>query len=197
MKLATAKERETAIHILTKSFCDNPTLLFLIRSKKKKTNYIKKIAEYAFDFAFRRNGVFLSDSENGVAICFKYNFMKRDIIDFFLLIRMVISAFALCRIIKIMKHSTYIEKVRPANGEYMYFWFFGVKPEEQPKVSARELAVTIITMAKRKQLDLYAETTLPQNKLVYERFGFEVYRHWYNKTNGINVWFMRKSSLQL
>ena len=192
MRLANNYEKHKVVKILTTAFHNNPTMLFMIRDTSKKNYYIKKIAEYAFEFAFRRNGVYISDSGEGVAICYKYNFMKKDLLDFFFQLKLVLKAFKIKRLFSIMRHTTRIENTRPASGRFFYFWFFAADPKEQPKTSARELAYNIMRMAKNKKMAIYAETTLIKNKNVYERFGFEVYRKWFNPESGFNVWFMRK-----
>ena len=188
MKLAKKKDKAKVVAILEKSFAENNTLLFLTRKK----NRIRKVAEYAFEYAFRRKGVFLSDSENGVAICYEYNKKKKDIIDYFNEFKLFISALSMKRIHRILSHTKRIENTRPKDGQFMYFWFFGAKPEKLKHNSAKELYLNILKLAKKKHLNIYAETTILKNKNVYERFGFEVYKQWFNPHSGINVWFMRK-----
>ncbi len=192
MKLATIQNKEQVVRILTKSFMNNPTLLYIIRSHKNKEKHIWQVASYAFDFAIRRNGVYLSENGRGAAICYNYKCLEKDFKDTLKLLKAIVMAFSIRKIIITAYHNYKVQTQRPRHGKYLYFWFFGVEPDEQPKVSARDLALGIISMAKQQKLDLYAETTLEQNKRVYERFGFEVYKHWINPINNINVWFMRK-----
>jgi ribosomal protein S18 acetylase RimI-like enzyme len=193
MKNASISDKECVVSILTQSFLKNPTLLYLIRNKRNKERYIKRVVNYAFNFAIRREGVFLSENRKGVAICFQYNYMKQDYIDIIRLSKAIISAFSIRKLLVTAYHNYHIEKQRPSDGRYLYFWFFGVDPQEQPKQSAKDLATNIIKMSNYQELDIYAETTLEQNKRVYERYGFEVYKHWQNPINKINVWFMHKS----
>jgi len=188
MKQAKKTDKAKVVAILEKSFAENNTLLFLTREK----NRIRKIAEYAFDYAIRRKGVFLSDSENGVAICYEYNRKKKDLIDYFYELKLFFSALSLKRVHKILAHTKKIENSRPKDGNFLYFWFFGAKPESLKHNSAKELYLNILKLAKKKQLNIYAETTILKNKNVYERFGFEVYKQWFNPDTGFNVWFMRK-----
>lgn len=192
MKLARLSDKEKVVEILLESFATNPTFQFLIRNNKRKQHYVERIASYAFDFAIRRRGVVLSNNEKGVALCFKYDYMKKDMIDIIRMVTLVIRAFAVRKIFKILRHTNYVEKTRPQCGDYYYFWFFGVLSEEQPKTSGRELAIHVLKKAESESKDIYAETTLEKNKRVYERFGFEVYKEWYNPENELNVWFMRK-----
>lgn len=193
MKIASIRDKAKVVNIISGSFENNPTLLFLIRNTKRKKYYMSCIAGYAFEFAFRRNGVFLSDNERGAAICFRYNYMKKDLWDILSLLKMIILAFSFRRLIKIIYHNHYIERIRPQHGNFLYFWFFGALPEFQQGESAREVTAEIFDMAKYSMLDIFAETTLEKNKRVYERFGFKMYQSWYNPYNKIQVFFMKRS----
>lgn len=192
MKIALKKDKEKVIEILKHSFIDNPTLTFMVGESKYKENRIASIAEYAFDYAFRRRGVFLSDNENGAAICYKFNSKRNDLADVFLLCKMIWSGLDFHRFFDINNHIKEIKAARPKSGDYLYFWFFGVDPHEYPRVSAREMCESLFLSSRKRQLDIYAETTIKKNMAVYLRFGFEVYRTWYNPKNGITVWFMKR-----
>lgn len=190
MYQAKLVDRSIVIQILTRSFDQNPTLNFLIRKGSDRSKHISAIAEYAF--AYRRNGVWLSDSRKGVGICFRPSIRRQDLKDIYYLIRMLVKGISLRRLCEIFYHRSRVESLRPTMADQLYFWFFGVCPGETPRVSARELSSQILSMASRRNLDIYAETTLYKNMVVYRRFGFEVYRRWLNPTNGIQVWFLRR-----
>lgn len=193
MKTANIHDKSKVVGIIAKAFEDNPTLLFLIRNTKNKRYYLECIAGYAFEFAVRRHGVFLSDNDRGVAICFRYNYMKKDVRDLINLLKLILLAFSIRRILLIFYHNHYIEHIRPQDGNFLYFWFFGALPELQQGRSARDLSSEIFAMARKSGLDILAETTLKKNKTVYERYGFKTYLQWYNPYNKIHVYFMRKA----
>ena len=77
------------------------------------------------------------------------------------------------------------------------FWFFGVNKEGQGKGAAKELWDYIIKMAENDDLPIYLETSVAKNKIVYERFGFEVYHTWDNRDENITIWFMKKLVIRL
>jgi|GEM_PF-301325 len=193
MKAAQKSDKSKVIDILAQSFEENPTLNFMVGDTKNKKNRIRAIAEYAFDYAIKRDGVFLSDNENGAAICYKFNRRKNDLHDLVLLCKMIWSGLDFHKFFDINNHVNQIKKERPVHGDYLYFWFFGVDPHEYPRTSAHELYKELFLQSRKKQLDIYAETTIERNKNIYVRFGFEVYKTWYNPINGITVWFMKRS----
>lgn len=192
MKKAIKTDKALVIDILSQSFLENPTLNFMVGISKHRKKRIRAIAEYAFDYGLRREGVFLSDNNNGAAICYKFNSRKTDVSDLVLLCKMIWSGLDFHKFFDIQNHVKQIRDQRPPSGDYLYFWFFGVDPHEYPRVSARELYREIFMRSRKKQLDIFAETTIYRNKLIYERFGFETYHTWYNPKNGITVWFMKR-----
>lgn len=197
MRKATQTDNHLVTEIICETFKTNPTIQFMIKHDEKVQKRISAIAEYAFEFAVKRDGVFISDNGKGVAICYQYNYKNVLLGDFFLMMKMVIKAVHFRKVLKIFLHDNFIKKQRPENGNYLYFWFFGVLPEEQPKTSARDLTRQIFQLSKKLQLPIYAETTIERNKRVYQHFGFKVYKTWVNQANGIKVWFlMREPELQ-
>ncbi|MBL0279801.1 MAG: hypothetical protein IPQ11_05590 [Bacteroidetes bacterium] len=190
MRIATIADRATVVNIIVAMFKHNPTIQFMVKNDNKTNKRITAIAEYAFDFAVARDGVYISDNNKGVAICYQYNVKSITLKDIGLMIKMVFKAIHISKLFQIFLHDNFIKSQRPVDGNYYYFWFFGVLAEEQPKISARDLTIALFEKAKIQRIPIYAETTLEKNKKVYERFGFKVYKTWINQTNGIQVWFM-------
>jgi hypothetical protein len=198
MRKATQADKPVVIAIICETFKINPTIQFMIKHDEKANHRIAAIAEYAFDFALKRKGVFISDNNKGVAICYQYNYKNVFLGDFFLMLKMVVKAIHFRKVLKVFLHDSFIKRQRPNDGNYLYFWFFGVLPEEQPKTSARDLTLQIFRLSDTLQLPIYAETTIEKNKRVYQHFGFRVYKTWLNRANGIQVWFMlREPTLQI
>jgi len=191
MRPAIKSDKQKLINIMVQSYYSNPTLLYLCRKLKNREKYIAHIASYMFDFAYRRNGVFLSSNEMGVTVCFQYNYRKPDLYDYYLKLKMAFSAFKWSKLSEINRHTSYVNSFRPKDGNYLYFWLYGVLPEEEPRVSAREMGFHILKLANEKGLSIYAETTIEQNKRVYERYGMEVYHFWYNPESKLPTWFLR------
>ncbi|MGB4931037.1 MAG: hypothetical protein WBP43_13750 [Chitinophagales bacterium] len=191
MRLATITDRTTVVSLIVTMFKSNPTIQFMVKNDRKVNKRIQAIAEYAFDFAIKRNGVYISDNNKGVAICYHYT-KNLKISDLFLMAKMVLKAIHISKLLPIFMHDNFVKSQRPSDGNYLYFWFFGVLAEEQPKTSARDLTIALFQQASQMQVPIYAETTLEKNKKVYERFGFKVYKTWKNQTSGVQVWFMRR-----
>ena len=149
MRIATIADRATVVNIIVAMFKHNHTIQFMVKNDNKTNKRITAIAEYAFDFAVARDGVYISDNNKGVAICYQYNLKSITLKDIGLMIKMVFKAIHISKLFQIFLHDNFIKSQRPVDGNYYYFWFFGVLAEEQPKISARDLTIALFEKAKR------------------------------------------------
>lgn len=181
------------MNLIAKTFHEIPNIQFLIRNLKYKKKFVKRLAGYAFDIAIEQNGVFISNNGKGVAICFDPLKNHKLIRFWWLQIKLIFTTLNLWRLPTIIRHNKAVEAKRQNKAGQLYFWFFAADPRELPKISAPELTREIFHMADVSQKNIYCETTLVKNKVVYERFGFETYDTWFNSENGITVYFLRRS----
>ena len=72
----------------------------------------------------------------------------------------------------------------------MYFWFLGV--EKGGDQAVYELKDHLFELSKNQQLPILLETSVPRNRSVYERYGFEVYHTWEDSGNDKALWFMMR-----
>lgn len=192
MTKAKQTDKQLVIDIISNSFINNPSVLRVIKNDAKKTKRIRAMAEYVFDTTYLTGGILLSSDKTGVAICYHYKRREKGIVDFFNQVKLVVKAIGISRSLGVSKRDKYISKQRPTNGNYMYFWFFGVKDQGKGRGAAIELRNKIFNDAYQKQLPIYLETSILQNKLVYERFGFSVYHSWKETDTTPEAWFMKK-----
>lgn len=195
MRKANISDEKLIIEIISESFILNPSVLSVIKNDNKKKQRIAELAKYAFRTAVRREGVYVSSDNEGVAICYKYNAKKESLIDYWNQLNLVVKSIGINRVFKILKREGYVKKLRPVSGEYFYFWFFGVTNKGKGKDAAMELKDAIIKESLNKKLPIYLETSVEKNKSVYERYGFEVYHKWKNDSENMTLWFMRKEIL--
>jgi hypothetical protein len=137
-----------------------------------------------------REGAWISDNDSGVALCYLFNkkvFSPREIIS---MLWFAVSSISFSRYPEVRYRELYREKQRPPDGNYLYFWFFGVTGEGGR--AAWELGRGILEEADRLQLPVYLETAIPRMKPIYERFGFSTYHYWEDKEKDIRFWFMKR-----
>lgn len=193
MRQATRKDRLFVIDIISAAFNTNPSVNWVVKNDHKRKKRIRELARYSFHTALRRKGAYISSSENGIALCYRPNYRKETFPDYLSQLRLAVLSIGIFRILSVMKREQYTKTIRPRNGNYYYFWFYGVKPGMHDTGDARELMEEIFKMADHEHLPIYLETSVEKNRRVYTRYGFELYHTWYVKAKKLNLYFMRRS----
>ncbi|WP_420580791.1 GNAT family N-acetyltransferase [Reichenbachiella sp.] len=192
MYKASKADEKLVIDIIAQSFPSNPSVLSVIKNDKKEPQRMQWLARYVFRTALRRNAIFISSDRCGVAICYRFNSHKENLMDYWNQLVLAFTAIGIERIFKVLKRDNYVKNQRPKSGDFMYFWFFGVSDAGKGKGAAYELQRAVFKDAEEQGLPIYLETSIAKNKRVYERFGFEVYHTWNYISEGITLWFMRR-----
>lgn len=189
MRKATKKDKEVVVDIISTSFRDNPGVNWLLKNGGANKKAIKRLSALAFIKGLRRNGVFISSNEKGVAICYDPSIKRSSIQEIIYEFYFGITSINLLRIPEVLKRESYRKSKRPSSGNYLYFWFFGVVKGGEN--AARELGKAVFEEAKQLNLPIYLEAAEKRNKLLYERYGFETYHYWEVPEKNITFWFLR------
>lgn len=188
---ATQKDKATVISIISDCFWDNPGVNFIIGKKRNKSKRLKALAEYAFDYAFYRKGIFLTKNAKGLAICYLYNIKPKKLYDIWLKAKLVTRAIGWIRILKVIAHTKRINDKRPANGDYLYFWFMGVSKEGRGNIkTAIEIMDYIFNLSNSLKKIVYAETSVAKNMNIYKQLGFQTYTELNYTDTPLNIWCM-------
>lgn len=179
-------EKKIAIHIITKTFNSNPSVLASIGSQGNLDKKLKRLADYAFVKSKNRSGVYLSENKKGVAFCYQSNCGKTNLNELWKECRLA-ATLPVSIIRKTLKREAYIKKFRYSKP-HLYFWFLGV--EKGGGKATFEIKDLLFSRSQNEQLPIVLETSVMRNKIVYERYGFEVYHQWNDGTDGEILWFM-------
>ncbi len=194
--LAGKADKERAIEIMVSSFDNNPGIDWIIKNSGSRENRKRHLAEFLFETAVSINGIFLSADRNGIAVFFRFADNKPSLRQAWNKLKLALNCVGLSHALQIMKREKHIRSIRPADGNYLYFWFFGVMPAERGNKggagSGLELKNEIISESVKRNLPIYLETTILQNKKIYERYGFKVYHEWFVEQRNITLWFMKR-----
>jgi hypothetical protein len=109
--------------------------------------------------------------------------------EFLLELRFGLSYIGITRLPAVLAREAFRKKQRPAEKEYLYFWFLAALPDA--KEAAFELKNGIFSMAREKGLPVFTETSVERNKKIYERFGFKTYQIWEDPKEKLKFWFLR------
>ena len=193
MRPATKKDKTLVEHIITESFRDNPNINYMIRPIFKKETMIKRLADYAFEFALKREGLFITSDGKGLVICCNQP-IKMDAKDYFNLFKLIISALNLRKLINIFRRDAYIKSVRPFDEKGIYIWCLAVPTQGRNTRTAIEIKNFVFEKANQTQSPIFFETALWQNKILFERYGFETYHYWESASYRLKTWFLKKKA---
>ena len=190
MRLAKWKDRKDIIDIIASRFEDIPGTIWIVRKNANKQKALRCLARYVFTKAYKRDGAWISGNNMGMALCYRYNKKSYSLLEFWCLLRFMLLYSSLGKISDITYREKYRNKQRPSDGNYLYWWFFGVK-----KGGGRagfEISKEILEYSEREKLPIYLETTIEKNMKVYERYGYEMYHYWEEPEKDIRFWFMKR-----
>lgn len=192
MKKAIASDKDKVVKIICESFNTNPHVNFIVKKDAKRSERMVTLAEYAFKYGLRRNGVFLTDDGLGVAIIFEYGKVKMNLYEYWLQVILVFNCFTFSRSLMVDKIESQIKKNRASDVEYLYLWFFGVADEALGTSNGRDLMKFIFKMSSDQKLPIYLETSLRRNTAIYKRFGFEEYNILETRKEDLTMWYMKR-----
>ncbi len=192
MLTATKKDKAKVVKIIEESFKGNPSVTWVVKNDSKKDKRLKALAEYLFDVGLAKKGVYLSSDHNAVAVIFRYNTKFNKLLVLYHELRLMLRAIGFRKIPEVLKRQAYLKSQKPPSGNFLYFWLYGASDEGKGHGGAFELQKDIYKLSKDLKLPIFLETTIPQNRIVYQRFGFEVYNTWKVDEQGVSVWFMKR-----
>jgi len=189
MRKAEWKDRELFIKIFAEVFADNTGTTWVLRKSVKPEKALRRMARYSFVKGMIKDGVYISDNEKGIAVCYKFNKNRYSLRAIWSELIFAAGAVNILRLPQILKRESYRNKKRPASGEYLYYWFLGALPSERS--AGLELGKGILEEADSMGLPVYLETAVERLKPAYERFGFRTYHYWEVQEKGIQFWFLK------
>lgn len=191
MKKATKNDRIVVEQIIIEAFRDNPNINFMIRPSADKEKMLKRLAQYVFDFALKREGIFITSDSKGLVICCEQP-IKMDLEDYFNQFKLILGAIKLRNIGNIFHRNAYINSIRPNKEKAIYLWCVALSNTVRGHTTANEIKNFVFEKATQAQLPIYVETALWKHKIAYERYGFETYHYWESAGYRLKTWFLKK-----
>ena len=192
MRRAVPNDKEKVVKIICESFNTNPHINYILKNDEKRDQRLAHLSEYAFYFGMRRNGVYLTDDEQGVSIIFEYKKFKLSIHDYWRQLILIFKCFTLPRAYFVYKVEKQIKLNRESNLNFLYLWFFGVTNETLGSNNARDMMKFIFDMSLKRKLPMYLETSLRRNSVIYKRFGFEEYNIFETEDKDLTMWYLKR-----
>lgn len=171
--------RQEAIHIISESFDGNPAIVFSVGRGWGYRFRKWHLASFVYDFCKRRDGVHISSNGKGI-ICYYHSDSQ---VSFFtnLWDELCVGLLAIgpWRVWRVLERSRKVKEAQTVFGPHLHCWYFGVLDGYRDFSASAELKNKLYADSQRFNVPVLAETTILQNKRVYERMGFE----WYGSVN--------------
>ena len=192
MKKAQYSDKEKVIRIICESFDANPHVNYILKNDSKRLKRLAVLSEYAFYYGMRRDGVYLTDDDQGVSIIFEYQKVKMGIADYYRQLFLVFQSFTFWRSFWVQKVEKKIKENRAKDVRFLYLWFFGVTQETLGTNNARDMMKFIFDMSLEQKLPIYLETSLKRNSVIYKRYGFEEYNVYETEQKDLTMWYLKR-----
>lgn len=196
MRLAQNSDRVHCIALISEAYKGNPSYGFVVRNRFDDEVIMRRVSAYLFDSYHAKQGVWLSDDGNALAVCFKSDAKIPFLKMAYLQVKLTFGALGLIHVWKVLKREKFTKAVREkqaAGRPFRYFGLFAANENGKKSRGAWELKQAIFQMIDQEQILLLSETTLEKNAVVYERFGMSIYAKIETPENGLVTWFMERN----
>ncbi|WP_081209702.1 hypothetical protein [Salegentibacter sediminis] len=187
------EEKQEIIEKVTSLLKEIPSSMDIVKKGGNRHKRFQYLATHMVEKAIEKDALIISENRKGIAILFKTN-SKADSFwkDIWTQLGLVINVTGIKNAFSIIKNQNYIKKQRPAEGDYLYCWFWGILADSRGADTqvGKEMKDEFYRQAKEYQIPLYAETRMRKNSIVYQRFGFELFHEWQHPS-GDTMYFLR------
>jgi hypothetical protein len=191
MKAIRTDDFNAAVDVMAASFADNPTFRWLIGGKRFNGERLRNLCVYCLESAMLRNGGFISENGNGVALVYE----SGRKIPFLTALRLQLFLIHNCigwhRVLRALRRQVLCGRIRSREKSF-YFLALGVAKGRTGTETAAELKNGVFELSRLHRLPIFAETTIAKNRAVYERYGFETYASCILPGGDFTVWFMKR-----
>lgn len=186
-------EKKDIIDKVTTLLKEIPSSMDIVKKGGNRDRRFHYLATHMVEKAIEKDALIVSKNRKGIAILFKTSKKDNNIWkDLWTQLGLVINVTGIKNAYGIIKNQDYIKKQRPAKGEYLYCWFWGILQDSRGADTqvGKEMKDEFYRRAKEYKLPLYAETRMRKNAVVYQKFGFKLFHEWQHPS-GDTMYFLR------
>ncbi|MDC1430997.1 hypothetical protein N8223_01965 [Bacteroidia bacterium] len=183
--------KQKAVDILVSAFSTVPGALWVVKKDKKLKLRVKALCEYCLETSLQKDGGFISSDQKGVALIFDSRKKQKFILSLLGYIMLGNHCIGWDRAWSIIVRERTIQQKRP-NTPHLYFWMLAVEDNENGVETIIELRDFAYELSRKANLPICLETTSERNRIMYQRYGFEVYDTWEVAEQNLKIWFMKR-----
>jgi hypothetical protein len=187
--IISATDKQKAIEILAEEYLNANNVTWMFRKKTKRN--VRMLFKILFNEAKAKKGAFITESSSGVLFLYRQDIQKQAFANFFLKLYVLLFVAGISRGLKALKWQKTVNSIRPKEG--MLGIAFAISNDENKMKTSFEIKREIKVISTESKLTIYAETTVPRIKILYESIGFEVYHEMEHEFADLRVWFLKSS----
>lgn len=192
MKLITTDTLDAAIDLLAEAFTDNKSVQWFLKGNTFSTSHLHAFCRYCIVMAMYDQGAYFSDDGNGIVL-FNYHtrHSKRlSLARLLTTLRFVMNGCGIKRIPMIRRRQAALQKTREKEPHiYISLIASNLKGGNATIIELKE---NVFELSEKSGIPIYAETTLPLNLRVYQRYGFTCYGTHALENSDIKIWMLRR-----
>lgn len=190
-KQITNTTKDIALHILTNAFLENPNLNWMARKPDHK--HIRNICLYCLEQAMIKKGAYISQDNRGVLLAYpntplaSFRNKCRHMLAY---IKLLFRSIRIGRIPKILSLRREIRRITP-DKKHLYCLMISNDKDSNRISSIAELKNFLFALSEKMNLPIYVQTSLPRNKRLFERYGFDHYATCVKDYTPFKLWLLK------
>lgn len=166
----------------------------IVKDDHKREKRFRYLAKFMVEKAIEKDALIVSENGRGIAILFRTNSKDKNFWkDLRQDLKLAINVTGIKKGLNAMKNQKYVKDQRPAEGDYLYCWFWGILPDSRgsdDSKTAYEMKNKFYAIAEELKLPIYAESRNRRISLAYRRYGFELFHEWQHPS-GDTMYFLK------
>ncbi|MFA7274045.1 MAG: hypothetical protein WC044_09255 [Crocinitomicaceae bacterium] len=186
--ISTAKEKQKALQILVYAYLEAANVTWMLKSKSSEK--LHAIFLLLFHEAQAKEGAYLSEDQKSVLFLYDQQIKANSLAQALRKLYVFLFVTGISKGMKALKFQKIVAGIRPKEG----LLGMALATAEKPMTTATvfELKHTVVQIATEKKLPIYAETTVPRLKSLYEAIGFKMYHEMPHPYAPLTVWFLKR-----
>lgn len=182
-------EKNRAFEVLTEAFRSSPGMTWMLKNPNSETAK-KRILHFFYSEAKSKKGAFITSDRNGVIFYFPQHRKNFSLRSFYQKVYLILFVTGIKNGMRCLKYQRLIKKIRPKTG-----WvatLLACDSSHNGIKTAFEIKQEVFQLADVEMEMIYAETTSPRAKILYEISGYELYHSAKHPYADLTIWFYRR-----
>lgn len=191
MRIAKYTDKNLVAEILVSAFLplkNKNSINLVVKQDKKRTERMRFLMAYLFEKAFNFGEIYISNNNKSCILLSFPNKEKTTIKTIFLDFQLAYKCIGFNRVFQVLKRQKNVKQHYPKEN-YILPLIMGVTQDCKGNGTAARLMIEVKNHYKHSKLPVIVDTALKQNVILYQKFGFKVFKE--DNSSGFPIYFLR------